>query len=90
MTPEEKIQRISDAVGVDRKDWFKCLNAMHDAENIVPNPYLYVEKLSDVCLRGVERCGLWTPTSIQAVAFATATQRAEAFGLTMGLWKEGE
>lgn len=63
-------------------DYFQCLNAMHEAEKVLtvtqwPN---YVTRL----------CSVTRDRNGEGLVFASATQRAEAFGLTLGLWKPGQ
>ena len=61
-------------------DYLNDLNAMHEAEKSLPDMSLYRRFLYLVVLDDPSN------TSNEP-AFATAAQRAEAFGLTLGLWK---
>lgn len=66
----------------DRPDYFGDLNACHEMEQIdILDADKYRSKLEIVY-------GL--ATARYDFERATAAQRAEAFGLTLGLWKEGE
>jgi hypothetical protein len=69
-------------------NWFNDLNACHDIEKKLEGDEdieRYMDKLTDLC-------GGDTPkgTASFTAYFATAAQRAECFGITMQLWKEGE
>lgn len=61
-------------------DYFGDLNAIHEAENVLNDTQHsnYRGELLKVCL------------SLADALCATAAQRAEAFGLALGLWEEGE
>lgn len=63
-------------------DYFNDLNAIHEAEIIIPDDRwpAYCNRLNGIYF-GITR-GM---SSLGAYA-ATATQRAEAFGLTLSLW----
>lgn len=67
-------------------DYTTDLNAMHEAEKKLDTNQLslYADKLDAVCVP-THSCPL---THWQAVAMATACQRAEAFLRTMGKWKD--
>ena len=79
----------------DGEAWMPCkdgsicrdLNAMHEAENILNEmqwkQYFYNE-LSGTIIGGQE------PWCYRMACHSTARQRAEALGITLGLWKEGE
>jgi hypothetical protein len=58
-------------------DYFSDLNAMHEAEKLLAGEQWvkYVRFLGEATQEQKGRC------------HATAAQRAEAFGLTLGLWK---
>jgi len=61
-------------------DYFNDLNAMHEAEKSLIGPGLgkwceYVRHLKELC-----------DEALHSEIHATAEQRAEAFGLTLGLW----
>ena len=66
-------------------DYFHDLNAVSKLEERLTNEQKddYVEKLSPT---GKSRC----PWSTFTILHASATQRSEAIGITLGLWKEGE
>lgn len=60
-------------------DYLNDLNAMHEAEKVLPDLHLYRKFLYLVVLDD--------PTNTaNEPAFATASQRAEAFLRTLGLW----
>lgn len=67
-------------------DYFSCLNACAEMEKILDDNiqdagslrYRYAGILYSIC------------APEQQPFRATASQRAEAFGITMSLWKEGE
>jgi hypothetical protein len=59
-------------------DYFDDLNAAHEMEEAIPS---YMVGLYEKLLSDVSEGFIWR---------ATAAQRAEAFGIVMGLWKEGE
>ena len=71
-------------------DYFRCLNAMHEAEKVLSdlNHGLFRRLLftsyynsgGDSDRRTNDEAERWRVS-------ATAAQRAEAFGLTLGLWK---
>lgn len=82
-------------------DYFGCLNAMHEAEKCTAlqamgYSFAYVPNLMAVVRRdSAATCAhLKVPLQPEEILvcciFATAAQRAEAFGITLGLWKEGE
>jgi hypothetical protein len=57
------------------------LNAMHEAEKILPAlPYLY--RLQEICGGRMEHSG-----DLSKIIKATAAQRAEAFLRTIGKWE---
>jgi len=69
-------------------DYPNDLNSMHEAEKVLSIklpivPHTESEK-TRYFNRLVEKCGGY------GCAFADAATRFEAFGLTLGLWKEGE
>lgn len=90
-TPDKLFLKVcpwcsSDVHWEDFPDYFNNLHAMHEAELSLP-PKLanqYVHALSVV----LESQGVLSHTF--ALLTATASQRAEAFGLTLNLWKAGE
>lgn len=69
-------------------DYFNDLNDMHEAEKSLDSEQRgdYANALYWACHPVKGEPG----TAVSRAFFATAAQRAEAFGLTMGLWKEGE
>lgn len=68
------------------------LNAMHEAEKVLSEYKLlsYGAELIRIC--GFDDAGWWwegiSATEAARVACATASQRAEAFLRTLGLWRE--
>ena len=85
---------ISPAGFPERKipDYFADLNACHEMEKVIPfddtaqGHWGYIGHL--VQITGAEFLESYKEAYV--LAHATAAQRAEAFGLTLGLWKEGE
>lgn len=69
-------------------DYFNDLNAMHEAEKIITDNQWpeYRDCLRTISLGPVRMVSEWCKADIHA----TAAQRAEALGQTLGLWKEGE
>lgn len=70
-------------------DYLNDLNAMHEAENALPDRLMnltYVEELSAVC--GIDEGGEWTTTEDWQLLHATARQRAEAFLRCLGKWQD--
>jgi hypothetical protein len=72
----------------DIPDYFNDLNAMHEAEKVLTKANwggyaaeLY--RITDAHNHGISPNHHWL-----AVAFSTASQRAEAFLRTIGKWKE--
>ena len=99
MTPEQKRIAIAEACGwkCDKRglgwlsphgyydpepDYLNDLNAMHEAEKTLIRPSLYAKGGWGMYLRHLS-----TVTDEQHPIDATAAQRAEAFGLTLNLWK---
>ena len=82
MTTEQKRIKIAEACGYYRShpDYFHDLNVAHEAERaLTDDEYAMFRKhLCDIFGNGFR------------VYSATAAQRAEAFGLTLGLWRKGE
>jgi hypothetical protein len=79
MTQEQKRIKIAEAVGKDA-DYFNDLNAMHEAEKVAGfmSDNFKGRKLKRTWCRHMGgNLNIW---------FATATQRAEAFGKTLNLW----
>lgn len=76
-------------------DYFNDLNACHEMEKVLTRGqwYDYGWRLSEMIhgndedrFNDMDNLGY----RFGEIAHATAAQRAEAFGLTLGLWKEGE
>lgn len=67
-------------------DYLNDLNAMHEAEKVLTDEQWpqYRDELRTVVLGGIRLISQWCKADIHA----TAAQRAEAFGLTLGLWTE--
>jgi hypothetical protein len=59
-------------------DYFNDLNACHEAEKMLQHYGAFVDCLATVAKQ---------PRGGISLIHATAAQRAEAFGLTLGLWK---
>lgn len=69
-------------------NYFKSLDAAHEMEKaLTPGHYerLYISRLQKV-LGFSEDEGMLDKRQVFEIATATAEQRCEAFGLTMGLW----
>lgn len=72
--PKSKVLRVFSEL----PNYFSDLNAMHEADKVLTEGQMTT--MSQYLHR---RLGmLW--------GFSDASQRSEAFGLTLGLWKEGE
>ena len=72
-------------------NYFSDLNAMHEVERLVTNNIRYCRALLEVVLP--ETKGIIVGLNAgygMSLLHATAAQRAEAFGIILGLWKEGE
>lgn len=69
-------------------DYFNDLNACREMEDAIKAPHLYNEKLEMVVL-GYPLCAKDSIAEFM-LRRSTAAQRAEAFGLTLGLWKPGQ
>lgn len=71
-------------------NWPGSLDAMAELECLLTErqQVWYLQRLNQVRLR--QGIGGMIACMIDKLAFATAAQRFHAFGLTMGLWKEGE
>ena len=67
----------------DLPDYFKDLNAMHEAEKVLTENVTYMQRhaFNNYAYRLIEMC----KHQCNAVS-ATAAQRAEAFGKTLDLW----
>jgi len=72
-------------------DYLNDLNAMHEAEKVLPidRQYEYGEKLRVISGNVGPKGGHFTPNGFgcYALAHLSATQRAEAFLRTLNLWK---
>mgnify|MGYP003656530614 CR=1 FL=1 len=66
-------------------DYFNDLNACHEIEKSIPKEVFYMMNLVKV-MKETGTLGVRSDKTYRA----TATQRAEAFGLTLGLWEAGE
>lgn len=68
----------------DFPDYFGDLNAIHEAENVLNEDQwdVYADHLDDMTM--------YSHGHASRMAHATAKQRAEAFGLTLGLWEAGQ
>ncbi len=64
-------------------DYFNDLNAMHEAEKVL------TDGQSATYQRALETSRRFTGAAEFYTFHATATQRAEAFGRTLGLWEDG-
>ena len=75
-------------------NYFNSLDAMHEAEKVkemaFDSDYAYWLAHVAVRDRGLNEDKLDVGDGYQIALTTTAAQRAEAFGLTLGLWKEGE
>ena len=82
MTTEQKQIAIAEAGGFYRShpDYFHDLNAMHKAEKVLSST-----NTREDC--GMSDLGFYR---LKIDKQSTAAQRAEAFGLTLGLWRTGE
>ena len=77
---------------LDVPDYLNDLNAMHEAEKVLPidRQYEYGEKLRVISGNVGPKGGHFTPNGFgcYALAHLSATQRAEAFLRTLNLWKD--
>jgi hypothetical protein len=66
-------------------DYFNDLNAVHELEKVLTDEQWpeYREELRTIVIGGIRLVSQWCKTDLHA----TAAQRAEAFGLTLGLWE---
>lgn len=72
-------------------NYFSDLNAMREALASLPTNHDYEDHLASVLDVGDASTYWWEDASYRfKMLNATAAQRAEAFGLTLGLWKEGD
>lgn len=87
------------SIGVGVPDYFNDLNAMHEAEKCtalqaVGYSFAYVPNLMAVVRRDSAatyahlKVPLQPEELLTCCIFATAAQRAEAFGITLNLWAE--
>lgn len=68
-------------------NYFKDLNACHEMEKALPDgmAFVYHDRLQSIGI------AIGPEDGIQAYTLhSSADMRSEAFGLTFGLWKEGE
>ena len=77
-------------VCVDIPDYLNDLNAMHEAEKVLTKANwggyaAHLFRITDAHNHGISPNHHWL-----AVAFSTASQRAEAFLRTIGKWKEAK
>lgn len=75
----------------DMPNHFTDLNAMHEAEASIPYDKLpeYVCRLAAITIASsATMCHIWEMSTRIAAIRASAAQRAEAFGLTLNLWKQ--
>lgn len=102
MTPEQQRIAIAEACGLKHPpagiqgacwvypDYLNDLNAMHEAEKVLPidRQYEYGEKLRVISGNVGPKGGHFTPNGFgcYALAHLSATQRAEAFLRTLNLW----
>jgi len=68
----------------DLPDYLNDLDAMHEAEKVLSHDQQRLHM--DHMMNEDSVVG----DMLRQICYATAAQRAEAFGLTLGLWKEGE
>lgn len=100
MTQEQKRIAIAEACGwsyktQDHGDPYWChpeINQVYDTPPDYPNDLNATQEFKHVL---EQRKLYWQFIEllnqlVESPAFSTAAQRAEAFGLTLGLWKEGE
>lgn len=84
------VYRGSGFVGLAKPSWipipdyFNDLNATHEMEKTMTREQ-QTKHMDFLINQNSELSDM-----LREIAFATAAQRAEAFGLTLGLWKEGE
>lgn len=71
----------------DIPDYYNDLNAMHEAEKIIPieSRFIYTSEIVVACTGG--RLFMGEDNRIP-IAFATASQKAEAFLRTLNLWQD--
>ena len=94
MTQEAQRVAIAEACGEDSDsivrelipDYLNDLNAMHEAEMILPRPTYHV----DYWQKGYGRFQTLLAEFTITPYSATAAQRAEAFLRTIGKWKEAK
>lgn len=79
---------VRPSVFQDIPDYLNDLNAMHEAEKVIAGSFQwnkYTEVLANICHWNKKSHD--TRTMANIVCSATASQRAEAFLKTLGLWK---
>jgi hypothetical protein len=94
MTPEQQRIAIAEACGEDNDsiyrdlipNYLNDLNAMHDAEKIIPRQIFHV----DYWQKGYGRFQQILSSLTITPYSATAAQRAEAFLRTIGKWEEAK
>jgi hypothetical protein len=69
-------------------DYFSSLDACHEMEKGLSIGLPSIPHTESDKTRYVLKLQAWR--SERGAIFATSAERAEAFGITMGLWKEGE
>jgi hypothetical protein len=68
-------------------DYLNDLNAIYEAEKLLPDSNNYIEALHDVCVPGRKNVEWGTTPDYWPMIRATATQRAEALLRTIGQWE---
>ena len=94
MNPEQQRVAIAEACGEDNDsiyrdlipDYLNDLNAMHEAEKIIPRQLFHV----DYWQKGYGRFQTLLAEFTITPYSATASQRAEAFLRTIGKWEEAK
>lgn len=71
----------------DLPDYLNDLNAMYEAEKVLKYFPDYLFHLREIVGPFPDAMSEWSDYHWQDVVHATAAQRAEAFGLTLNLWK---
>ena len=104
MSPEQKRIKIAEACGTMRwsyalpkkvmgcgvPDYFSDLNAMATAEKTAFGSSTAWLEFAINLMRVLQCSEMSELDGMTCILQAAAAQRAEAFGLTLGLWKEGE
>jgi hypothetical protein len=70
-------------------DYFNDLNAVHELEKVLNAGQIntYLSKLYEYTKPAKVGANTWEIISVRVAVHATATQRAEAIGLTLNLWE---